>query len=277
MLDVSEPEFSVGTAMDHAIPLIEIKDATVRRGDNTVFDNLSLTLAQHESVAIVGPNGAGKTTLLKLLTRELYPLWREYPVVRILGQERGDVWELRRQLGIVSNELQEKYSSEVVGEQVVLSGFFSSVGIWGHQSVLPEQREIARRILGELGIAELSDRPFGELSSGQQRRLLLGRALINEPSNLILDEPTTGLDLAATFLYLKTMRDLIRSGRTLVLVTHHIHEIPPEVSRVVMLHQGRVWADGPKQEMLTAERLSALYGVAVELVESSGWYQAVPG
>jgi len=110
-------------------PLIEIHDATVVRGENTIFDGLSLTLAQHESVAILGPNGAGKTTLLKLLTRDLYPIWKAHPVVRVLGEERGDIWSLRRQLGIISNELQEIYSPEVKGYQVVLSGFFSSVGI----------------------------------------------------------------------------------------------------------------------------------------------------
>ncbi|NDG45141.1 MAG: ATP-binding cassette domain-containing protein [Gammaproteobacteria bacterium] len=219
--------------MDAPVPLIEIKSATVRRGDNTVFNDLNLTLHQHESVAILGPNGAGKTTLLKLLTRDLYPLWREEPVVRILGNASGDIWSLRKQLGIISNDLQEHYSPEVVGEQVILSG-------------------------------------------GQQRRLILGRALINEPANLILDEPTTGLDLAATFAYLQTMRGLIRSGRTLVLVTHHIHEIPPEVSRVVLMSKGKVWADGPKREVLTEARLSGLYGVKVALVEASGWYQAVP-
>ncbi|MAF06896.1 MAG: molybdenum ABC transporter ATP-binding protein [Acidiferrobacteraceae bacterium] len=262
--------------MDTTTPLIEIVGATVYRGDNRVFDDLSLTLSQHESVAILGPNGAGKTTLLKLLMREIYPLWCEHPVVRILGKERGDIWELRRQLGIISSDLQEVYSPQVLGRQVVLSGFFSSVGVWGHQKLSEEQHSRVQAVLAKLDIEDLADRPFGELSSGQQRRLLLGRALVNEPAHLILDEPTSGLDLSATFQYLHTMRDLIRSGHTLVLVTHHIHEIPPEVTRVVMLNQGRVWADGPKSEVLTEARLSALYGVDVRLVAAAGWYQAMP-
>ena len=261
---------------DADTPLIEIVGATVCRGDNRVFDDLSLTLSQHESVAILGPNGAGKTTLLKLLMREIYPLWREHPVVRILGKERGDIWALRRQLGIISADLQEVYSPEVPGRQVVLSGFFGSVGIWGHQTPTGDQHEQVQAVLARLDIEDLADRRFGELSSGQQRRLLLGRALVNAPAHLILDEPTSGLDLTATFQYLQTMRQLIRSGHTLVLVTHHIHEIPPEVTRVVMLNQGRVWADGPKSEMLSEARLSALYGVEVRLVESTGWYQALP-
>ena len=257
-------------------PLVEITHATVCRGDNRVFDDFSLTLSQHESVAILGPNGAGKTTLLKLLMREIYPLWRAYPVVRILGKERNDIWDLRRQLGIISADLQENYSPEVLGRQVVLSGFFSSVGVWGHHRLTHEQYERVEAVLSQLHIQPLADRAFGELSSGQQRRLLLGRALVSAPAHLILDEPTSGLDLAATFQYLRTMRELIRSGHTLVLVTHHIHEIPPEVTRVVMLNQGEVWADGEKAEMLTESRLSSLYGVDVRLVESAGWYQVIP-
>ena len=257
-------------------PLVEITHATVCRGDNRVFDDFSLTLSQHESVAILGPNGAGKTTLLKLLMREIYPLWRNHPVVRILGKERNDIWDLRRQLGIISADLQENYSPEVLGRQVVLSGFFSSVGVWGRHRLTHEQYERVEAVLSQLHIQPLADRAFGELSSGQQRRLLLGRALVNAPAHLILDEPTSGLDLAATFQYLQTMRELIRSGHTLVLVTHHIHEIPPEVTRVVMLNQGEVWADGEKTEMLTESRLSSLYGVDVRLVESAGWYQVIP-
>ena len=257
-------------------PLVEITHATVCRGDNRVFDDFSLTLSQHESVAILGPNGAGKTTLLKLLMREIYPLWRNHPVVRILGKERNDIWDLRRQLGIISADLQENYSPEVHGRQVVLSGFFSSVGVWGHHRLTHEQYERVEAVLSQLHIQPLADRAFGELSSGQQRRLLLGRALVSAPAHLILDDPTSGLDLAATFQYLRTMRELIRSGHTLVLVTHHIHEIPPEVTRVVMLNQGEVWADGEKTEMLTESRLSSLYGVDVRLVESAGWYQVIP-
>ena len=175
-------------------PLIEITGATVCRGDNQVFDDFSLTLSQHESVAILGPNGAGKTTLLKLLMREIYPLWREHPVVRILGKERNDIWELRRQLGIISADLQEFYSPEVLGRQVVLSGFFSSVGIWGHQRLTQDQHEQVQTVLTRLDIEDLADRPYGELSSGQQRRLLLGRAAAATSSS----ESTSGTAALST-------------------------------------------------------------------------------
>jgi len=258
------------------LPLLEIRDATVFRGDTRVFDRFSLTLWQGQNTAILGPNGSGKTTLLKVLARELYPRSCDTTVVRILGQERGDVWSLRSQLGIVSSDLQQQYAGSALGEEVVLSGFYASVGVWGHQDFDDGQRTRARQVLADLGVAELGARAYGSLSTGQQRRLLLGRALVNDPPNLVLDEPTSGLDLAATFQYLQTMRDLMAAGRTLVLVTHHIHEIPPDVSRVILLHQGQVWADGDKRELLSADNLTTLFGTEVRLVESAGWYQAVP-
>jgi len=257
-------------------PLIEIRDATVFRGVTKVFDHLDLVLEQGCSAAIFGPNGAGKTTLLKLLTRELYPVQRDGSYVRILGQSRGDVWSLRTQLGIVSSDLQYEYTGRASGREVVLSGFYASIGVWGHQEYVASQQEMAQATLHELGIEDLAERRYETLSTGQQRRLLLGRALINQPDSLLLDEPTSGLDLAATFSYLKILRRLMSRGRTVVLVTHHIHEIPPEIERVVLLDAGRITADGDKRSVLSSQSLSSLFGEPINLIESDGWYQATP-
>ena len=258
-------------------PLIEIRDATVYRGNTKVFDHLELTLEQGCSTAILGPNGAGKTTLLKLLMRDLYPVQRDSTVVRILGGERGDVWSLRTQLGVVSTDLQQDYAGRASGIEVVLSGFHASLGVWGHQVYSDGEVERSREILRVLDIEHLAERRFETLSTGQQRRLLLGRALVNQPGSLLLDEPTGGLDLAATFHYLQTLRRLILEGRTVVLVTHHIHEIPPEIQRVILFDNGRITADGDKSRVLTSDSLSVLFGTPVRLLESEGWYQAVPG
>ena len=257
-------------------PLIEIRDATVFRGVTKVFDHLDLVLEQGRSTAILGPNGSGKTTLLKLLTRELYPVQRNGAYVRILGQARGDIWSLRTQLGIISSDLQFEYAGRASGLEVVLSGFYASVGVWGHQEYATSQQEMARATLHELEIEDLAERRYETLSTGQQRRLLLGRALVNQPNSLLLDEPTSGLDLAATFNYLKTLRRLILHGRTVVLVTHHIHEIPPEIERVILLDAGRITADGHKRVVLSSQSLSLLFGESINLIESDGWYQATP-
>lgn len=256
--------------------ILEIRNATVYRGDTRVFSDFSLEIAPGCHTAILGPNGAGKSTLLKLLSRELYPAAREGSHVRLFGQDRWDVWELRSRLGIVSHDLQHQYADDARGINVILSGLYSSIDVFSHQRFSAEDRTRAGRIMERLGVAALQDRPFATMSTGQQRRFLLGRALIHGPEVLVLDEPTSGLDLRACFQYLDIVRGLMQAGTTVILVTHHIHEIPPEISRVVLLNKGRIMADGKKPEVLTADKLSRLFDIPIELMQVNGFYQALP-
>ena len=257
--------------------IIDIRNATVYRGDTRVFDRLSLTVAAGEHTAILGPNGAGKSTLLKLLSREIYPVAADDSRVRLFGEERGSVWDLRAHLGIVSADQQRVYSAAAPGLHVVLSGLYASVGVWQHQQYEPAQIERARVLLAELGIAALAERPFGTLSTGEQRRCLLARALINDPDTLVLDEPTSGLDLKACFQYLELVRSLMHGGKTVLLVTHHVHEIPPEIVRVVLLKGGRIVADGPKHKVMNETALRDVFEVGLQLIERDGFYQVLPG
>jgi iron complex transport system ATP-binding protein len=259
--------------------LIEIANATIWRGSTRVFENLSLDIEQHERVAILGPNGSGKTTLLKTINRELYPVVRAGSHIRILGREKWNVWELRKQIGVVSNDLHQRYESTTTAIEVVVSGFFSSIGVHGilADRVTREQVDAARRTLAELGLLELRKTPLNRMSSGQQRRCLLARALVHDPVTLILDEPTTGLDFAASFDYLQRIRRLAGAGRNIVIVTHHLNEIPPEVDRVILLQEGRIAADGSKAEVLTGEQLSDVYETPIRVAEVDGYYLAYPG
>ena len=211
--------------------LIEIQNATIWRGSTCVFENLDLRIEQHERVAILGPNGSGKTTLLKTINREIYPVDKPGSTVRILGRDRWNVWELRQHIGIVSHDLQQRYTPTTTALEVVVSGFFSSIGVQGTLAdrVTEHQLDKSMSILDELGLRHLSKRSLKRMSTGQQRRCLLGRALVHDPAILILDEPTAGLDLTASFDYLTRIRSLAKTGRNIVMVTHHLNEIPPEV------------------------------------------------
>lgn len=259
--------------------LIEIRNATIWRGPTRVFEHLNLEIAQHERVAIVGPNGSGKTTLLKTINRELYPVVQPGSLVRILGLENWNVWELRKHIGVVSHDLHQRYTPTTTALEVVVSGFHSSIGVHGTlaDQVTSEQLAAARATLHELGIESLSDTALQAMSTGQQRRCLLARALVHRPDTLILDEPTAGLDFAASFDYLGRLQRLARDGRNIVIVTHHLNEIPPEVDRVVLLQSGRVAADGPKNEVLTGEQLSEVYETRIRVAEIDGYYLAYPG
>lgn len=260
-------------------PLIEIRNATIWRGKTRVFEQLNLVIEQHERVAILGPNGSGKTTLLKTINRELYPVVAGDAHVRILGREHWNVWELRSHIGIVSHDLHQRYTPTTTAVEVVVSGFFSSIGVHGSmaQRVGEEQLDTARATLERLGIGELADTPLQSMSTGQQRRCLLGRALVHDPATLILDEPTEGLDFAASFDYLGRIRDLSASGHNIVLVTHHLNEIPPEVKRVIVLRNGQIAADGPKSDVLDGALLSSVYETPIRVAEFDGFYLAYPG
>lgn len=258
------------------VPIIEVQNATVYRGQTRVFDNLSLTVPVGQHTAILGPNGAGKSTFLRLITREVYPVARNGGTVRLFGQERWNVWTLRRRLGIVSHEIQRGYPDTAKGLEVVLSGFYWSIGTWPHQNFDEQQRRRAQELMALFGVEALADVPFGEMSAGEQRRCLLARALVHDPDVLILDEPTNGLDLAARFAFLDLIRRLIAEGKTVVLVTHRVEEIVPEITHVVLLKAGRVLAAGSKTETLTDEMLSTLFDVPLTVVEANGYYQVVP-
>lgn len=259
--------------------LIDIRNATIWRGTTRVFDSLTLQIAQHERVAILGPNGSGKTTLLKTINRELYPVVGEDSWVRILGQDKWNVWELRKRIGIVSADIHSRYTETTTALEVVVSGFYSSIGVHGllASQVSKDQVDRARKTLSDLGIGSLQDTALKFMSTGQQRRCLLGRALVHNPDILILDEPTAGLDLTASFDYLHRIRTLAAQGRNVLLVTHHLNEIPPVVDRVVVLRQGRIVADGSKSSVLTSEILSAAYDTSIQVAELDGYYLAYPG
>jgi iron complex transport system ATP-binding protein len=256
--------------------ILEIQNVTVYRGRTRVFENLSLAIPLGCHAVILGPNGAGKSTLLQLLSRELYPVAQAGSSVRVFGKEDWNVWELRSRLGIVSDDLQTSYSGNAAGRDVILSGLYSSIGVWPNQSFDSADRDHAQEIMERLGVADLARKPFGAMSTGERRRFLLGRALISDPEALVLDEPTGGLDLKAVFQYLGIVRELMRAGKTVILVTHHIHEIPPEMDRVLLLKEGKVVADGAKESLLTSNTLSFLFGIPIQLLRANGFYQAVP-
>jgi iron complex transport system ATP-binding protein len=267
-------------------PLLDYRNVSVYRGNRLVLDAIDLTVAQGEHVAILGPNGSGKSTLIKTFTRECYPA----PVageswLRIMGQEAWDVTTLRSMLGIVTNDLvtacTRGMSSDLVenprrvtGRHTVLSGFFSSIGIWSHHHVTAEMRQKTDEILARFEVGHLADRPLDEVSSGEARRIVIGRALVHDPAALVLDEVANSLDLGASRELRDIVRRIARAGTTVVMVTHHLTDIIPEIDRVILLRHGRIVADGSKTQVLTEATLSELFGVPVEVSERDGYYDA---
>jgi iron complex transport system ATP-binding protein len=252
--------------------LLDLQNIRVMRGQKIALHDLTLRISADEHVAILGPNGCGKSTLIKTITRECYPVARDNSSMTILGRESWNVFELRSMLGIVSNDVMLSCTGDANGRDVVLSGFFSSINIFPNHTVDPGQRELSNTAMTKLKVSHLADRPVCEMSSGEARRILIARALVHNPRALLFDEPCNSLDLSAQQSLRQTMRDLAHTGIGIILVTHELADIVPEIQRVVLMKDGRIAADGPKQEILQVENLSNLFATKVDLARRDGYY-----
>ena len=263
-------------------PIVDLKHVHVARGSNIVLHDLTLRIDAGEHLAILGPNGCGKSTLLKTITCEVYPLVRPETSVRIMGRGRWDLTELKRRMGVVAAELPGKPTLSATGFDAVLTGFFSSSTLWPNLKVTPQMRERAEEILMLVGAANLRAKLVGEMSAGQQRRIMIGRAMAGTSLSdeggsvqmLLLDEPSNALDLGAQHDLRETLRALANRGTAILMITHHIADILPEIDRIVMMRDGRVVSDGSKEKLITEHALSELFGRDICVSERDGYWNA---
>jgi iron complex transport system ATP-binding protein len=254
---------------------LELRQVNVARGDRVVLHDVNLTIRAGEHVAILGPNGCGKSTLILAMTCQLYPIVQPGMRVRIFGRERWDLTELRRHFGVVAagliGELPGERTAVTSGQDAVTAGFFSASTLWPNLHVTSEMRERAMEALERMEASHLSQQLVGEMSAGEKRRILIARALVHRPRQLLLDEPSNALDLAAQRELRETLRRLAGEGTGVVLVTHFLGDILPEIERVILMSGGRILADGPREELLTASRLSELFHVPVRIGRDEEW------
>ena len=252
--------------------LLRLHDAKVKMDGRVILEVDDFVINQGERIVVLGPNGSGKSTLVKLLTKEIEPVWRETPPVLFMGQPDPSEETLIETVGLVSTDVQERMMVHRTVFDIVLGGFFGSVGVPFHIGASDEQVEQARKAIREIGIPSLSERDMLTLSTGQARRALIARALINGPALLIFDEPTSGLDPEGAWNMRQSLSALAKAGHTILVITHNVSDIMPEFDRVVMLQDAHIVADGPKEEVLTTQKLRHLFGVPITLVETDGRY-----
>ena len=254
---------------------VRLKDAVVRRKGKNVLAIDSFSLPYGQNIALLGPNGAGKSTFIQLITREVFPLYREDPPVLFKGNERTTLEETKRCLGVVSSTMQDQITVHLPVIDIVCGGFFGAFGIPHHCTVSDVALQKAQAALDLLGVGNLAQRNMMTLSSGQARRVLIARALIHDPEVLVFDEPTSSLDPEGMYYVRKAMRDLVKTGKSIILVTHYPEDIIPEIDRVVTLKEGGIFADGAKDTLLTNERMSELFGVPLRVMQQDGYYSLV--
>ncbi|QNI35600.1 ABC transporter ATP-binding protein [Edaphobacter albus] len=255
-------------------PFLYLSHVNVARGENIVLHDISLSVNAGEHIVILGPNGCGKSTLIKTITCECYPIVQPETKVSIFGRERWDLTELKKRLGVVSAELPGKQTLTTTGRDAVLTGFFSSSTLWPNLNVTEEMRARADEILALIDAEPLRDKLVGHMSAGQQRRIMIGRALVASSQMLLLDEPSNALDLSAQQELRNLLRRLAQQGTGILLITHHVSDIIPEINRILMMKDGQIVADGPRAELLTEQRLSDLFHIAVRLTEKDGFHHA---
>lgn len=252
--------------------LIECRNVTVVENGNTILKNINLSIGLDENVAILGPNGAGKSFFIKTITKEKYPLYNPDSYVRILGKDSWNVFELRSMLGLVSNDIARAHTRAFPVRHAILSGFFSSTGIWLCHNVTPEMEEKTEEVMAQMEITNLAGRNMNTLSTGEVQRVLIARALVHNPRALILDEPCNSLDFRSAYDLREKLRNIARAGTSIIMVTHDLTDIIPEITRVILLKDGKIFADGAKKDIVTSETFLRLFGFPLEIHEQAGYY-----
>jgi iron complex transport system ATP-binding protein len=254
---------------------LELRRVNVARGDRVVLHDVNLSIRAGEHVAILGPNGCGKSTLILTMTCQIYPIVNHEMKVRIFGRERWDLTQLRKHFGVVAaglgGELPGERTAVTTGLNAVIAGFFSASTLWPNLHVTEEMRERAIEALERIEASHLAHQLVGEMSAGEKRRIMIARALVHRPRQLLLDEPSNALDLSAQRELRETMRRLANEGTGMVLVTHHLGDILPEIERVILMQDGRIVGDGSRQDLLTETRLSSLFNAPVRIGRDEEW------
>jgi iron complex transport system ATP-binding protein len=253
---------------------LHLEHVNVARGDAVVLHDINLRISAGEHVAILGPNGCGKSTLIKTITCECYPIVREDMRISIYGRQRWDLSQLRRHLGVVSADPPGERTPVTTGCDAVIAGFFSASTLWPNLTVTPEMRARASEALELMEASHLAGKLVGQMSAGEQRRIMIARALVHRPDMLLLDEPSNALDLASQRELRDVLRKVAQQGTGILMVTHHLADILPEIDRVIMMRDGTIFADGPKSELLHAGKLKELFGVDVMLIERGGFWHS---
>lgn len=249
-----------------------MRKVNVARGEAVVLHDINLSIRTGEHVAILGPNGCGKSTLIKTITCECYPIVAPGTSIHLLGRDRWDVSQLRRHLGVVEANLPGERTPVTRGLDAVIAGFFSASTLWPNLQATPEMRTRAHAALELMQATHLETKFVGQMSAGEQRRILIARALVHEPEMLLLDEPANALDIAAQRELRESLRSVARQGTGMIMVTHHLADILPEIDRVIAMRDGRIVADGSKNDLIDAAKLAALFGTDVHLTQKDGYY-----
>ena len=254
--------------------IIEFENIDVGYDEKVVLKNINLKIKSGEHFAILGANGSGKSTLMKLIQSQIHPRHTKKFKKEIFGKSIYSIFDLKKELGVITNDLHnyfEKEAGYLTGFEVVLSGFYSSIGVFTHQDFTKEQIQKAIEVMNFLEIIDLKNKKVSSMSTGQLRKCIVARALIHDPKAFVLDEPTVGLDIKAQINFIKLLQKISLKS-TIILVTHHLEEIFPEIKNVALIYNNTIFKIGKKEDILNSENLSTIFDIKIEVKQKNKRY-----
>ncbi len=254
---------------------LEIRNLNIPYNQEIIIKNLSIDLFKGQNTVILGANGSGKSTLINTIAKIKYPLVEKDSYIRILGSNNIDIWSLRSEIGFLFTEIDKRVKTNMALFDVILSAFQSTFGVINHQLVDQKQINKVKQIMDKLGI-NIGNERYSNLSDGQKRKVLIARALVHDPKILVLDEPTSMLDVKSTFELLDTLSKLANEGITLLYVTNSIETIINEIDRIIFIKKGKIIQDGKIENILNSKNLSKLYDYPVNLFKSEKYWHISP-
>lgn len=254
--------------------ILDIANASVRRAGKTILDNVSFSLEEGVHTAIIGPNGAGKSTLMGVMCKNVHPLAKDDYSYSLFGRPRWSVSDIRKVVGHVSQADSLLANTTYTVFEIVVSALYSAIGLDFHIELSPSDIQKADRQIEKVGLERLRNKAVNTLSSGERAKALIARSAVNDPPLMLLDEAGNALDFPSRAGFRHTISRYAREGKTIVMVTHELSEIIEEVRRIVVMKDGRIVADGPKDEILNESLLSDVYGQKVYIDRRGSLYSA---
>ena len=253
----------------------DLKNINVCIDQKEVLSNINISLNHGENTLILGPNGSGKSTFLKLLNRSIHPITSNNSSFKLFNKENINIWDLRKKVGFLFKEMEQRVNIGVTLYDVIISGFSGTFN--SRYSKLLSEREKIKidNLINEWGLNNIISNEFKSLSDGQKRRALLARALVYEPDILVLDEPFCNLDIKSNFILNRNLSKLIEQSVNIVYVTHNLESILPKTNRVILIKEGKIFKDGSPHELVTSKILSYLFNISINVIEQEGYWRMV--
>tara|TARA_Y100001968_G_C19368463_1_gene723822 strand:+ start:148 stop:939 length:792 start_codon:yes stop_codon:yes gene_type:complete len=252
---------------------LEMKSLEVWKNENQIFSNLTLTLNKGQNTILLGPNGSGKSAIVALINRTIYPIHKYNSEFKLFGHTEINIWNMRSKIGLISTEIDQRISGRDRVKEIIRSGLYQSFSMRNKKNLTNKDTNRVEKILREFKLSDISEKEYRILSDGQKRRVLIARAIVHNPEVLVLDEPTSKLDIKSRYILQECLENLAGKGTTILQITHDINSITKSYSRIIFIKKGRIIGDGNQSKQLTSKKLSNLFDLNLKIEKFDDYFK----